>query len=78
MTIKAQAPETTQFFFLTLLLRNADMCALSQSTLNRKNLKKRQGKVKAMNHGDAKQLLKTERSASFTASQLASSSSFCL
>jgi hypothetical protein len=39
MTIKAQAPETTQFF-LTLLLRYADMRALSQSTLNRKNLKK--------------------------------------
>jgi hypothetical protein len=44
MTIKAQAPETTQFFFfLTLLLRYADMRALSQRTLNRKNLKKEAG-----------------------------------
>jgi hypothetical protein len=45
------------------------MRALSQSTLNRKDLKKRQGKVKAINHGDAKQgcsRLKTEISASFT------------
>ena len=43
MTIKAQAPETTQFFFLNLLLRYADMRAISQRTLNRKNLKKEAG-----------------------------------
>jgi hypothetical protein len=67
MTIKAQAPETTQsfFFFLTLLL--------SQSNPNRKILKKgpRQDKVKAINHGDAKQGCST-RPRDRPASQLAS------